>query len=146
MRQPKHSIFEKESDLTNMEISFPGDKKVKASYHGFQILTDQPAVDGGSGSAPAPFDLFLTSIGTCTGFYVLSFCQKNNIPTNNIRLLAQFKWNAEAHLVDHIRIEVHVPKDFPEKYRNAVIKAAGVCTVKRNLQHPPNVDIILALD
>jgi putative redox protein len=130
----------------DMILSFPGGKKVEATYHGFQILTDQPVVDGGTGSAPAPFDLFLTSIVTCTGYYVLSFCQKNEIPTEDIRLHAQFQWNAEAHLVDEIRIEVHVPKDFPEKYRNAVIKAAAVCSVKRNLQHPPKIDIILASD
>lgn len=127
----------------NMEISFSGGKKVDATYDGFRVQTDQPVVDGGSGSAPSPFDLFLVSIGTCTGFYVLSFCQRNNIPTDSIRLSASFKRNPETHLIENVHIDIHVPKQFPEKYKNAVVKAAGLCTVKRNLKNPPEIDIQL---
>jgi ribosomal protein S12 methylthiotransferase accessory factor len=124
-----------------MEISFPGGKKVEATYNGQRIQTDQPVVDGGSGSAPVPFDLFLASIGTCTGFYVLSFCQRNNIPTEEIRLIAYMERNTSTHLVEQIRIDIHVPKDFPEKYKNAVVKSAEVCSVKRHLEKPPQIDI-----
>ena len=127
----------------DMEISFPGGKRVEATYGGFTIQTDQPVADGGSGSAPSPFDLFLASIGTCTGFYVLSFCLRNNIPTDNIRLTAHFQRNPGTHLVENVRIDIHVPKDFPEKYKNAVVKAADLCSVKRHLQNPPTIDIKL---
>lgn len=129
----------------NMEISFSGGKTVDATYDGFRVQTDQPVVDGGSGSAPSPFDLFLVSIGTCTGFYVLSFCQRNNIPTDAIRLNARFESNPETHLIQNVHIDIHVPKEFPEKYKNAVVKAAGLCTVKRNLKNPPEIEITLAL-
>lgn len=124
-----------------MEISFPGGKKVDATYSGHRIQTDQPVVDGGSGSAPTPFDLFLVSIGTCTGFYVLSFCQRNSIPTEELRLIAHVERNPSTHLVEQIRIDIHVPKNFPEKYKNAVMKAAGICSVKRHLEKPPRIDI-----
>ena len=127
----------------DIEISFSGGKRVEAHYGGFTIKTDQPVADGGFGSAPSPFDLFLTSIGTCTGFYVLSFCQRNNIPTENIRLTAHFQKNPGTRLVENVRIDIHVPKDFPEKYRNAVVKAADLCSVKRHLQNPPTIDIKL---
>src|SRR5512136_421441 len=124
-----------------MEIRFPGGKKVEAFFDDYTVITDQPVDDGGSGSAPSPFDLFLASIGTCTGFYVLSFCQKNNIPTDKMKLTARFLRNPVTHLVENIHIGIHVPKEFPEKYKNAVVKAADVCTVKRHLEHPPQIDI-----
>ena len=69
-----------------MKISFSGGKKVDADYKGFTIKTDQPKHEGGTGSTPEPFSLFIASIGTCIGSYVLSFCQKRNIPTDNINL------------------------------------------------------------
>jgi len=50
-----------------MEITFPGGKKVNSTYKGFTVETDQPKDEGGDGSAPEPYDLFLSSIGTCTG-------------------------------------------------------------------------------
>jgi len=124
-----------------MEMRFPGGKKVEAWFDNFTVPTDQPVADGGSGSAPSPFELFLASIGTCTGYYVLSFCQKNNIPTEKMKLTARFLRNPTTHLVENIQIDIQVPREFPEKYKNAVIKAAGICTVKRHLEQPPKIDI-----
>ena len=124
-----------------MEIHLPGGKKVEALFDDYTVITDQPIDDGGSGSAPSPFDLFLVSIGTCTGYYVLSFCQKNNIPIDNISLTARFQRNPGTHLVENILIDIYVPRGFPEKYQKAVLKAADICTVKRNLQNPPRIDI-----
>lgn len=124
-----------------MEIRFPGRKKVEAFFDDYIVTTDQPVADGGSGSAPSPFELFLASIGTCTGYYVLSFCQKNNIPTEKMKLTARFPRNPTTHLVENIHIDIHVPRDFPEKYTNAVIKAAGACAVKRHLEQPPQIEI-----
>jgi putative redox protein len=124
-----------------MEIRFPGGKKVEALFDGFTVKTDQPIADGGAGSAPSPFDLFLTSIVTCTGYYVLSFCQKNHIPTEKMKLTARFLRNPRTHLVEDVRIDIHVPQEFPEKYMNAVVKSAEVCSVKRHLDQPPRIDI-----
>ncbi len=128
----------------DMEIRFSGGKKVEALFNQYTVQTDQPISDGGSGTAPSPFDLFLASIGTCTGYYVLIFCQKNNIPTENITLHASMERNPKTHLIELCDITIHVPDDFPQKYSNAVIKAAEVCTVKRHLQNPPKFRITVA--
>ena len=63
----------------DMKVYFPGGKRVYADYGGFTIATDQPARGGGDDSAPAPFDLFLASIGTCAGIYALGFMQQRGI-------------------------------------------------------------------
>jgi len=126
-----------------MEITFPGGKKVQALYEGYTVETDQPVEDGGAGSAPSPFDLFLVSIGTCTGYYVLSFCHKNKIPIEGMKLTADVQWNPDVHLVDTIQIHIHAPKGFPEKYKKAVVKSADLCTVKRHLEKPPKIGISL---
>ena len=74
-----------------MEVTFDGGKVITAHLNGHIIRTDQPVDNGGGNSAPAPFDLFLASIGTCAGIYVKSFCDKRQIPTEELKL---FKlWN-----------------------------------------------------
>ena len=62
-----------------MKVYFPGGKRVYADYGNFTIETDQPARGGGDDSAPAPFDLFLASIGTCAGIFALGFMQQRGI-------------------------------------------------------------------
>jgi uncharacterized OsmC-like protein len=126
-----------------MKISFPGGKKVDADYKGFTIKTDQPIREGGEGSAPEPFSLFIASIGTCTGVYVLSFCQKRNISTDNISLMLKLEKNKDTHMIEKISIEIQVPEDFPENYKKAIVKTANLCTVKKHLDNPPEIDIIV---
>ena len=65
-----------------MEITFDGDKVITAHLNGHIIRTDKPAEYGGTNSAPAPFELFLASIGTCAGIYIKSFCDKRQISTD----------------------------------------------------------------
>jgi putative redox protein len=127
-----------------MEITFPGGKKVNALYNGSTIKTDQPVDEGGEGSAPEPFTLFLTSIGTCVGIYVLSFCQRNEIPTREMKLLVSFEKNQLTHMIENIHINIFLSKDFPEKYKKAVIKTAKLCTVKRHLEKPPKFTITVS--
>ncbi|MFH0915602.1 MAG: OsmC family protein [bacterium] len=121
----------------DMEVYFPGNKKVYARYKDFVIETDQPERAGGDGTAPAPFDLFLTSIGTCAGVYVLGFLQQRGLPTEGVRIVLRTEHDREAKLVSKISMEIKLPADFPEKYRDAVVRAAEICAVKRHLEQPP---------
>ncbi|MCD6231030.1 OsmC family protein [Candidatus Aerophobetes bacterium] len=125
----------------DMEIIFPEGKKVNALYRGFTIKTDQSPDNGGGGSAPTPFDLFLASIGTCTGIYVLLFCQARHIPTEKIKLLLRTERDKKTRMINKITIEIQLPPEFPEKYREQVIRVAGKCSVKKHLENPPLFDI-----
>lgn len=124
-----------------MTISLGTGKKVDAEFKGFTFNTDQPLEAGGENTAPSPFDLFLASLGTCAGFYVLSFCQARSIPVSGIRLTMAADRNAETHMVETVAIAIHLPREFPEKYRDAVVKAAESCTVKKHLQKPPEIKV-----
>ncbi|WP_319522775.1 OsmC family protein [uncultured Desulfosarcina sp.] len=122
-----------------MKINFPGGKRVTSTYKGFTVETDQPTSEGGDGSAPEPYDLFLSSMGTCAGVYIVYFCESRNIPTDGLSMTLRFERNEESHLVETIAMQIHLPTGFPEKYRKAVIRSAQMCTVKRSLQYPPEI-------
>jgi len=128
-----------------MEIHLPGGKRVEAKHRGFTIQTDQPEPAGGENGAPSPFDLFLASLGTCAGFYVLTFCQKRNIPTDKIRLSLETTRNDETRMLERVSIHVDLPSDFPERYVDACVRAAEQCTVKKHLQSPPHIALTAAI-
>jgi putative redox protein len=122
---------------TELTVSFPGNKKVNAEYKGFTIKTDQPKAGGGDGTAPAPFDLFLASIATCGGVYVIDFCEHRGIPLEGVRLVQTMERNAETHMITDVTIRIELPKDFPDKYRNPLVRAVDLCTVKKHIVNPP---------
>ena len=125
-----------------MEITFEGGKVVTALYNGHAIRTDQPLDNGGADSAPAPFDLYLASIATCAGIYIKSFCDKRGITTDNIKVFQNVVWDESTDLPGEITIEIKLPPDFPERYREPVISAAELCKVKKSIAKPPKFNII----
>ncbi len=127
--------------MSDMEITFPGGKRVAADWHGFKIMTDQPAAAGGEASAPSPFDLFLASLGTCAGIFVLGFVQSRGLSAEGLKIIQSMDWDPAAHRMKKISLRVLLPAGFPEKYKGAVIKAAEQCLVKRTLHSPPEFEI-----
>jgi len=129
----------------DIRVSFPGGVRVDAEYHGFTIKTDQPAYAGGTGTAPAPFDLFLASLATCAGYYVLAFCQGRNIPTDGIEILMRMERDPDIKMISRIFIDISLPPRFPEKYVSAVVRAADQCAVKAHLKQAPDVETNAAI-
>ena len=119
-----------------MIIDFPGGSRVDSHFGAFTVSTDQPPV----ASAPSPFELFLSSIGTCAGVYVLGFCRQRKLPTDGIRIVECIHTGADG-MVEKIGLEIQVPASFPEKYRASLIRSAELCTVKKHLEKPPHFEI-----
>lgn len=127
--------------MAQMTVSFPGGKKVDAHYNGFTIRTDQSPRGGGEGSAPQPFDLFLASIATCAGIYVKGFCDTRELDSSGLSLSMEIIPDPAAHRIGALQLTVHLPKGFPEKYREAIIRSAELCAVKQHLHHPPQISV-----
>jgi ribosomal protein S12 methylthiotransferase accessory factor len=124
-----------------MEITFGEGKVVTAYSHGHIIKTDQSVHSGGQDSAPSPYELFLASIGTCAGIYVKSFCDNRKIPTNNIKIIQTVEFDEETGLPVNIKLDIKLPADFPEKYKEAVISVAELCKVKKTMASPPVFEV-----
>ncbi len=124
-----------------MLIDFPGGARVDAHFKGFTVKTDQVAAGGGENSAPAPFDYFLASMGTCAGIYIVGFCRSRGIPTDNIRIIQHNEFDPATNMLTQVNFDIQLPPDFPERYKAAVIRAADMCKVKKHLEHPPAFEI-----
>jgi putative redox protein len=124
-----------------MVIDFPGGARVDAHFAGFVVPTDQPPTGGGDGSAPTPFATFLSAIGTCAGIYVLGFCRQRGIPTEGIHLVQRMRTDPATRLVSDIQVTIVLPASFPERYRDAVVRSAEQCAVKKHFEHPPMIRV-----
>jgi ribosomal protein S12 methylthiotransferase accessory factor len=123
---------------SEMIVTFNGGKRINASYNGFEIRTDQSVKYGGEASAPEPYDLFLASLATCAGIFVLSFCDKRGIPTDGIQLRQSWQRDTSGKMAE-IKLAIEVPASFPAKYHAALVRAANQCAVKKTMESPPEV-------
>lgn len=125
----------------SIRVSFPGGKRVDADL-GFQVVhTDQSPAAGGAGSAPEPFQLFLASLATCAGIYVLGFCQARGLSTEGLSLTQHQRFDPQTRRLERVEIEIAVPPSFPPQYRPALVQAASACAVKKVLASPPEIEV-----
>ena len=125
-----------------MIIDFPGGARVDAHFGSYTVNTDQPPMGGGEGSAPTPFAVFLSSLGTCAGIYVLGFCQQRGLSTDGIRIVQRaLNDPVRRGMLGTIQLEIQVPPDFPEKYYTALVRSAEQCAVKKHFEYPPTFEI-----
>lgn len=128
--------------MQDIAVSFPGGKRVDARIGPFVVHTDRPADLGGEGSAVAPFDLFLASLATCAGLYVLGFCQARGLSTEGLALYQRVEVDPATKLPTRIRLEVALPPSFPERYRVAILRAAEGCKVKKTIAASPSIEVV----
>ena len=126
-----------------LKVVFGEKYRIDVEHKGFTVRTDQPVKDGGDGSAPSPFDLFLASLAACAGYYALAFCKERQIPTVGLGVTMTTERGEVSKMIDKIAIAVDLPAGFPEKYRAALIKAVDHCTVKAHIQRPPQFETVV---
>ncbi|MBP1636632.1 MAG: hypothetical protein H6Q10_3206, partial [Acidobacteria bacterium] len=100
-----------------------------------------PPHAGGQGSAPAPFSLFLASIATCAGIYVLGFCRQRGLSTDGIRIVQRAEADPRTGMVAKLGLDIEVPPTFPERYYDALVRAANQCAVKKHIETPPAFEV-----
>lgn len=127
--------------MATVEVSFHGGVQVAARVGDFDILTDQPSEDGGDGAAPSPYDLFLSSVATCAGFYALRFCQQRQLATEGLAIELDIDRHPDTRRLESIRMKLRLPTDFPEKYQRAILRSMDQCSVKKALSDPPEIEL-----
>lgn len=129
----------------DIKISFPGGKRVNAEFNRMSIQTDQPVKYGGTGLYPEPFMHFLASLGTCAGFYILSFCQSRDITTDGMEIVQSHVYDKTPEgkmQLSKIQIKIYLPASFPEKYKDALLRTADQCAVKKAILNPPLIEVL----
>lgn len=120
-----------------LEVVFPGGKRVDILCGGFRIGTDQSAKAGGEASAPEPFVLFLASIAGCAGIYALNFCQSRRLPTEGLNLYMLWESGGTKPIQAKVRFQLKLPEGFPQKYQQGILRAMDLCAVKKYIQNAP---------
>lgn len=129
--------------MAKAEVIFAGNKKVNVLFNGFEIKTDQPVHAGGEGTAPTPYDYFLASLAACAGFFAISFFQTRNLNSEGFKIEVDYQWDKVKHKLSNVDIKLTLPKDFPEKYIQALEQTVNLCSVKKTIADPPEFKTII---
>ena len=110
---------------------------IKAGQH--SIVSDQPTENGGFDEGMTPLELFLSSLGSCAGFYAAQYLKKKGLINEGtvVRVFAEKAKNPAR--LENFQIEVDVPAALNEEHRQGVEAAVRHCLIHNTLLHPPTI-------
>ena len=120
-----------------INVIFGEGMRVDADFGNMIVPTDQSAKEGGTGSAPSPFDLFLASIVTCAGIYARRFCETRALSTQGLAVRMVCDLAEKNFRIERMTLELTLPEGLPEEYKAPLVRAVALCTVKKHIVDPP---------
>lgn len=115
-------------------------KKIQVCrFDDFEVLSDANLKHGGEARHPEPFDYFVASVAMCGAHYARAFCEARSIECSGLRLITKTEKNPETGKTV-FKSKLHLPKDFPEKYKKSILATVSNCTVKKVIMAGPEFE------
>ena len=124
-------------------VTWDGGARFTADVRGHKVHVDQPPQAGGEDSAPTPLELVPASLGTCVAYFVQRFLSTRGLSSEGLTVTVGSLDAPNPHRIGAFEVDVQIPGGVPEKYKDAVLRAAETCTVHSTLTHHPAVHIAI---
>jgi uncharacterized OsmC-like protein len=126
-----------------MKVAYKGGKRFMVTTRGHQLLVDQPLEEDGADKGMTPPEIFVASLATCMGVYILNYCKNIGINPNDMMLSVDWKKASNPARIGSIKVEIKLPKIKAKDRQKAIIKVAEHCLVHNTIQTPPEISVKL---
>lgn len=126
-----------------VNVTWDGGVRFTADIRGHKVHVDQPRQGGGEDSAPGPLELVPAALGTCVAYFVEQFLTTRGVDPTGLEVAVGVAGAADPHRIGRFEVRVKTPAGMPERYRDAVVRAAETCTVHHTLSHTPEILVML---
>jgi len=130
--------------MSPVTVTWDGGVRFTADIRGHKVSVDQPPQGGGQDTAPMPLELLPASLGTCVALFVQQFLVTRGIDATGMKVEVTAHGAPNPHRIGRFEVAVNIPGGVPEKYRDAVRRAAEGCTVHHTLSHGPEIEVTVA--
>jgi len=112
--------------------------------HGHRWLADEPLDAGGGNAGPAPEQLLLASLGTCTAVTLTMYAQRKQWPLSGVRVELEFNPGGKPAAGSDIRRRVELIGELDGAQRERLLQVANACPIHKVLTGEIRIDTALA--
>lgn len=88
----------------------------------------------------SPFHMLASGLATCTYSVLASWGTHAKLPIDDLAIEVGWSFAEDPHRVGSMDVDVIWPS-LPAERRNAAVRAAGLCTITKTLEHPPRIGV-----
>jgi len=125
-----------------LTVRHTGGVRFEAQTRGHRLICDQPAANGGEDLGMTPPELLLSSLGTCAGFYALSYLKARSLPSDGLTVKVTAEKVTKPARLDQIVIEVDAPGCPPEQ-ESWIRRSIEACLIHNTLTHGPHIETVV---
>ena len=130
--------------MEKAEIKYIGGMKFEAKNRSHSVIIDQPQTSGGEDRGLTPPELFIDSLGSCIGVYVLGFCKNTGLNPDGMKIILDWEKGADKPArIQKISAKIELPNADPGPRRQALLKVAEACLIHETIKHQPEITIEL---
>ena len=124
-----------------MEVTIQhlGNVKFQATTRGHQIVTDQPADNGGTDAGMTPPELMLASLGTCAGHYAVQYIKGRSLDATGLEVKVTAEKLLRPARLNGFRIDVFAP-GVPPEHEAGLLRAVHACLIHNTMMEVPSVE------
>ena len=107
---------------------------------GREIVIDEPAEEGGTGTGPRPTQLLASSLAGCTAITVELYANRKGWELPSLEVSVDMKSDSER-MPTHFAVEVAFPAGLDDEQRRKLMVIAGKCPVHKLLEHGAEITL-----
>jgi ribosomal protein S12 methylthiotransferase accessory factor len=128
------------------EIKYIGGMKFEAKNRAHSVIIDQPHTSGGEDKGFTPPELFIDSLGSCIGVYVLGFCKNTGLNPDGMKITLDWeKASDKPSRIKNINVKIELPNADVGARKAALLKVAESCLIHETIRHQPEIKMELTL-
>ena len=118
--------------LTATSRSIPGTLRQEIVIDGkHRLITDEPVVVGGEGSAPAPHELLPAALASCVSTTLVMYARRKRWDLGGVSVAVAYDHRATPRRAD---ITIAIGADLTDEQLEMLEKVAAACPVRRSIE------------
>jgi putative redox protein len=105
-----------------------------------ELVSDEPVKSGGSDQGPAPHELLLAALGSCTSMTVRMYAERKAWPLGRVEVSVSAAREDERF---RIRRRIHLEGELSDEQRERLLEIANKCPVHRTLSGTIQIESVL---
>lgn len=128
--------------MEKLQVRYLDKKGFEATIRKHHLLVDLPLGHGGKDQGPNPPELFVLSLASCIGMYLVFYCTKAGLDPTGLEIEAEYQKGEDK--IESITIRFSLPAAKTEKERTEALQWADRCLIHNTIRYQPKIEVMIA--